>query len=482
MSLALGVDSLPRAARPLVSQLSIAFTPATFQRVLVLLVGAVLAPGRRTVAGCLWAARALVSRVGGDSSSFRRVFSLAVWDLWPLARVLAGAVIALVPAGEPIVVDGDDTVAQHRGDKVYGKGCHRDAVRSSHSHTVWKWGHKWVVLAINVTFPFCSRPWALPVLAALYRDPATDKKQGRRHKTPAQLARGLTAVLVRWFPDRRFILLGDGGFGSHELARFFRRRRRHGRNVGLAPLAPAGRALVSRLHPRANLYTAPPPPPPGRKSRCGRPRVKGEKLPSPQQVVEATPPDKRRRATVGWYGGGKRRVELVSGTGHWYKGGGGLVELRWVFVHDLSGTHRDEYFYCTDPAMPPERIVTLYTGRWCIEVTFEEVREWLGFESPRQWVKRSVLRCAPCLLGLFTVVALVYAEHVKSAESHGGKARARSTDWYDKSEPTFSDAIRCVRRLFWAETVLKHPFRGGGFQNLPHRLKQILLDYLSDAA
>jgi hypothetical protein len=217
MAAALEVSSLPRAARPLASELSIAFTPATFQRVLVLLVGAVLAPGRRTVAACLWAARALAAKAGGDSSSYRRVFSLAVWDLWPLGRVLAGAVIALVPAGEPIIVDGDDTVAQHRGDKVYGKGCHgstelaevRDAVRSSHSHTVWKWGHKWVVLAINVTFPFCSRPWALPVLAALYRDPATDKKQGRRHKTPAQLARGLVAALVRWFPDRRFILLAS---------------------------------------------------------------------------------------------------------------------------------------------------------------------------------------------------------------------------------------------------------------------------------
>jgi DDE superfamily endonuclease len=482
MSVAMEVSSLPRAARSLVSQLSIAFTPATFQRVLVLLVGAILAPGRRTVAACLWAARALARQVGGDSSSYRRVFSLAVWDLWPLGKVLAGAVIALVPAEEPIIIDADDTVAQHRGAKVYGKGCHRDAVRSSHSHTVWKWGHKWVVLAINVMLPFCSRPWALPVLPALYRTKQMDEKEGRRHKTPAQLARGMVAVLVRWFPDRRFILLGDGGFGSHELARFFRRRRRHGRNVALADDSPAAKTLISRLSPKANLYAAPPPPPPGKKSRNGRPRVKGDKLPSPEQVVASTPPGKRRRATVGWYGGGKRRVELVSGTGHWYKSGQGLVELRWVFVHDLSGTHRDEYFFCTDATLAPERIVTLYTGRWSIEVTFEEVREWLGFESPRQWVKRSVQRCAPCLLGLFTVIALIYAEHVKGVEARGGTVEARSTDWYHKAEPTFSDAIRCVRRLFWAETVLKHPFRGGGFQNLARSLKNVLLDYLSDAA
>lgn len=474
MSFSMGVESLPRAARPLVSQLSIAFSPATFQRVLVLIVGAVLASGRRTVAGCLWAARALAS---GESSSYRRVFSAASWSLRPLGRVLAAAALSHVPPGEAVVVSGDDTVAQHRGKKVYGKGKHRDSCRSSHSHTVWKWGHKWVVLAVNVTFPFCSRPWALPVLAALYHSRAkppkdaggSAKKEGPtpRHKTPAQLARGLMALLCRWFPERRFVFLGDGGYSSHEFAAFFARHRRR------------GLSMVGRLHPQANLYDKPPLPPPGKKSKQGRPRVKGDKRPAPAQVVESTPADQRKRAAVGWYGGGQRQVELLSGTGHWYKAGQGLVQLRWVFVHDVEGTHRDEYFFSTDPGLTAEQIVTLYTGRWCIEVTFEEVREWLGFETPRQWARRSVLRCGPCLLGLFSVVSLVYAEAVRLS---GGTAKAKSTDWYQKSEPTFSDAMRGVRRLFWAQTVLKHPRQGQGFQKLPRTLKNVLLDYLCDAA
>jgi len=42
---------------------------------------------------------------------------------------------------------------------------------------------------------------------------------------------------------------------------------------------------------------------------------------------------------VNGYGGKKRRVELVSETGHWYKGGAGLVPVRWVFVHDVDGSH-----------------------------------------------------------------------------------------------------------------------------------------------
>src|SRR5688572_11432328 len=133
MSRVIEVSSLPRAARPLVSEFCVAFTAPTFQRVLVLLVGAALSPGRRTVAACLWAARALAKGTG-DSSSYRRVFSHAAWALRPLGRVLAAAALSHVPPGEPVVVGGDDTVAQHRGKRVYGKGRHRDGVRSTHSH------------------------------------------------------------------------------------------------------------------------------------------------------------------------------------------------------------------------------------------------------------------------------------------------------------------------------------------------------------
>jgi len=80
-------------------------------------------------------------------TSFHRVFSRAPWSLFPSGRVLAAAIIELTARG-PIVVAMDDTTAQHKGKKVYGKGCHHDAVRSTHTHTAYRWGHKWVVLAI----------------------------------------------------------------------------------------------------------------------------------------------------------------------------------------------------------------------------------------------------------------------------------------------------------------------------------------------
>jgi hypothetical protein len=125
-----------------------------------------------------------------------------------------------------VVLAGDDTVEEHPGRKVFGKARHRDPVRSSRTLTAWRWGHKWVVLAILVPFPFARRPWALPVLVALYQAEEENTRQGRRHKTPATLLRQLTAVLLHWFPRRQFMLTGDGGYGTHAMARFAHRYRR----------------------------------------------------------------------------------------------------------------------------------------------------------------------------------------------------------------------------------------------------------------
>src|SRR5262249_34103842 len=125
-------------------------------------------------------------------------------------KILARLAPEPVPPAEPIVLAGDDTGAQHRGKHVYGKGRHRDAVRSSHAHTVWKWGHKWVTLAVLVPLPFVRRRWALPVLSPLYRPEGLNQAEGRRHRTPPALVRQLVAALLPWFPDRRSVLVADG--------------------------------------------------------------------------------------------------------------------------------------------------------------------------------------------------------------------------------------------------------------------------------
>jgi hypothetical protein len=314
-----------------------------------------------------------------------------------------------------------------------------------------------VTLSINVKFPFASRPWALPVLCALYRPADLNLAESRRHKSTLVLMRQLIATLIHWFPQRKFILLGDGGYSSHELARFCYRHR-------------SRLTLVSRFYFDANLVQAPPE---QISPKNGRPRIKGPKLPTPQETVKMS---KAKSFTVHWYGGQARRVELIWGDGYWYRSGKGLIAVRWVFVHDLQGTHRDEYFFSTDPAIPPEQIVSLYTGRWSIEVTFQEARAHLGFATPRNWSKKSVLRTAPCLLGLYSVISLIFHRHLR-----GRKPQPVSLAWYSKKEVTFSDALTCVRRLCWQE-VFESPPKHGVVKNLSGQLKALLLDQLSRAA
>ena len=255
--------------RPLIRPFADAFTRPTFKQFTILMAGAVLTNGRRTVSNLLRTVRGLAP---GHPSSYHRVFSRRRWSLWTLARVLAGIILHRFAQDEPVPLAGDDTVDEHRGDRVYGKGRHRDPVRSTKTYTAWRWGHKWIVLAILVQFPFATRAWALPVLVALYRTPQWSRQHHRRHKTPARLLRQLVAVLVRWSGGRRFVLAGDGGFGSHEMAAFAHRHRRR-------------LTLISRLGPDAHLYE--PPPPYGGK---GRPRVKGAKRPAPKETVAATSP------------------------------------------------------------------------------------------------------------------------------------------------------------------------------------------------
>jgi hypothetical protein len=452
--------TLPKAAEPLLSRFSIAFTHPTFQRAMLLLVGLVITTGRRTVTRVLWFTRVLWNG-RGHFSDYHRVFCRARWSLWPLGKVLAAMVLELIPDGWPVVLAVDDTATSHPGKHVYGKGRHRDAARSTRSFKAWIWGHRWVVLAINVKFPFASRAWALPVLVALYRTRQTNEQEGRRHKPAIALARPLVAALLHWFPQRRFILLGDGGYASHGLARFCHRHRRR-------------LTLVSLLHARAHLCE---PPPPVRQGQMGRRRIRGPKLPHPQEVVAAV--KRRKRARVSWYGGADRRVAFVSRTAQWYKAGEGLVPIRWVFVHDLEGTHEDRYFYCTDPTLDAPRIIELYTARWSIEVTFHEVRQHLGFATPRNRKDKSVLRTGPCLMGLFSVVCLLFHQmtYGKAAEP-----KPQSYPWYAKAQVTFSDALTAVRRQFWTKTIFSEGLPHAGLKKPGARFRDMLLDHLATAA
>jgi DDE superfamily endonuclease len=445
-------QAVPQPARALLGSLAGAFTRPTFLRFVVLALASILTLGGRTVCNLL---RTLGALAPGHPSSFHRVFCQRRWSAWWLARRLAAWVFDHLVGEGRVFLAGDDTVAEHPGKRVFGKGCHRDPVRSTHSYTAFRWGHKWVVLAVLVRFPFTRRPWALPVLVALYRSEADNEQAGRRHKTPARLLHQLCCVLLRWFGQRQFVLAGDNNYGSHEMACF-------------AASCRGRLALVSKFYADANLFDPPP-----AYAGNGRPRVKGKERPKPQQVVADS---RRSQQNVAWYGGGRRDVALVTGTGHWYKAGQGLVEVRWVFVHDLTGTHRDEYFMTTDVVMTASAVIETYVSRWNEETTFQEMRSYLGLETTRGWKEETVLRVAPCLFGLYTVVAALYSQLPRRY------ARARAVAWAGKTEVTFSDAITAVRRWLWLEWVFAIPGYKPVFEKLSWPFRNLLLHALAPAA
>jgi len=415
-------------------------TGPTFRNLAVLLRGAILAVGSRTVTACLVAAWPWVGR---HWSVYENVGRRARLPMLAMARGLFRLILLLVPKKAAIELATDDTLARRFGRRVVGIGLHRDAVASSHSHRVLSPGHKWVTLAVVVCLPFCSRPFALPILSVLYctrkqAKRSRAKRLYRTHRTPPELALLMVRIVVRWAPRRRFRLLGDGGYATHELA------------GALCPASPRERLrwvnLLSRFPMKGATY-APPPPYSGR----GRRPVRGAKLPAPQQVA-SDPATAWTALWVRWYGGRRRKVSVCSRRGLWYRGGHPPTVVRWVVVRVRGSERGDEAFFTTDIEMSPREIVESFVRRWGLETTFQETRAHLGLETLRNRTPNAVRRSVPMLLALYSLIVVWFACHVRHPE-----AWVRRTPWYRKSHVTFSDMLAAAREDIASELISSRP-------------------------
>jgi hypothetical protein len=449
------------AAGPLAKALEQAgvFTRPTFIRFTALMIGLIVTMGRRTVSHSLVAIKPLLK---GHWSNYHRLYSSAKYSTWRLAAVLVRQVVALLPADAVIELAADDTVDGKAGVRVWAKSAHRDPVRSTRSKTVIKHGHQWLAMCVLVRLKGWDRPWALPVLCGLCISQRMGKELGKRQKTPGQIARQMLMRLMRWLPDRKFILTGDYQVVTHETAEF---ARRHSDRV----------TVIGRLRTDANLYA--PPRNPKRRGRTGEPAKKGRKLPSlPGRIAQL-------RETVeelAWYGAGRRTVHYISATSLWYDNHANAVTpIRWVWVRaDPKAGLEDACFFCSDPMMAAGRIIEQYARRWNIEVTFEEVRALLGLETTRHWCRQSVLRVTPTLLGLFTAVVLIW-QRLPAASK---RVLSTTTPCYCKHAVTFADALAAVRRELWQQTLMRHRQKSECFMSLPKTLRKTLLWHLSAAA
>lgn len=408
----------------------------TAENLSVLARGAVLAGGPRTVTACLWAVWPWVRK---HWSAYHNVLRRARLEPLALARVLFTLALPLIPEGSTVELAVDDSLVRRYGPRVVGVGMHRDAVRSSHGRPAITPGHKWVVLSLVVRLPFTRYAVALPLLSALYSTSKQArrnrcKRPYRRHRTLQELALLLVRLLVRWAPERRFRVLGDGGYATHELAAAF--------SAASAYKALQGVRLVSRFRADAATY-APPPAYSGR----GRPRLRGQRLPTPQEVADCAETIWQNVRQL-WYGGVKKRVSICSGHGLWYKSGTGGKWVRWVFVRDPKGSHRDEVFFTTDLTLTPRQTVESYVRRWSLETTFQEARTHLGLETLRNRSGRAVVRSVPLLLGLYSLVVVWYARHVPAPQR-----QPQQSPWYQKRCVTFSDMLAAARADIMKESI-----------------------------
>jgi hypothetical protein len=430
------------------------FSRRVWQNAQVLLMGAILAPGRRTVSSAL---RAMGLDQQKRFHRYHRVLSRASWSSRDVSRILLGSLVEAFVEEGPLILGIDETLERRWGKKIAAKGVYRDPVRSTHETFVKSSGLRWVCVMLLVPIPWASRVWALPFLSVLAPSERYAAKRGRRHKKITEWAWQLLLQVRRWYPQRDIVAVADRAYASLKLLESCRKLRK--------PIT-----FVTRLRLDAALYE---PAPPRRPGQRGRPRLKGERLPNLSEVAEDPSTLWKPITVANWYGSGDRTVEIASRMAVWYSTGLFAVPVRWVLMRDPKGEFKTQALLCTDLRADPQKILSWFVMRWQLEVTFQEMRRHLGFETQRQWSELAIRRTTPVLLGLFSLITL-FAQS-RMAQAAGS---FRQAAWYHKSHPTFADALALVRKELWAQ---EQTFHGSRAETDTVKVPRALVERLTDA-
>lgn len=431
------------------------FSKPVFQHAQVLLMGAILAPRKRTVTSAL---RVMGLSQDEHFQSYHRVLNRALWSSLAAAQILLSLLVsAFAPTGA-VVMGLDDTIERRRGEKIKALGIYRDPVRSSHSHFVKASGLRWLSLMLLVEIPWAGRVWALPFMTALCPSERYGHERGRAHRKLTDRARQMLRLAARWLPDRELVVTADSSFAALELLAAVR----------------SSVTVVTRLRLDAALYQ---PAGPRRTGQVGRPRKAGHRLPTLQAVAEDRKTRWQRVTVKSWYGEGERVSEAVSATCVWYHRGLTPVPIRWVLVRDPQEKFSTQALLSTRLEVEPVEILGWFGNRWQMEVTFEEARAHLGVETQRQWSDKAIARTTPCWLGLYSLTSLL-AARLLAAQS----LPVRREAWYAKQGATFSDTIAFVRRCLWSHQHFQMSATKADMIKVPRALLERLTETLCYAA
>jgi len=416
--------SLPIAFSSAIGVFAPVFSRPVWQHVKVLMTGAVLAPGQRTVTAIL---RIMGLSAAPNFQTYHRVLNRAVWSPLYASRLLLRLLVAVFVPNGVVLFGLDDTIERRRGDQITAKGIYRDPVRSSHAHVVKASGLRWLGCMLLTPIAWANRVWALPFLTVLCPSERFYAQHGRRHQTLLARAWQIIRLVRRWLPGREIVFVSDSSFAALEL---------------LDHVAQLSRvSVITRLRLDAALYDPPPLRAPGQR---GRPRRKGKRRPTLEAVLADEKTQWSKLTIDDWYGEGPREVDVATDTAIWYHAGKPPVAIRWVLIRDPQEHFKPQALLSTYLEHTPTQMLTWFVRRWTMEVTFEEARAHLGMETQRQWNDRAIARATPALVSLYSIITLT--AHLLIAK---GATCVRSTAWYSKTRPTFSDTIALVRRQLW---------------------------------
>jgi hypothetical protein len=449
---------------PIFDKLSTVFREKVWEKAKMLVVGAILTPGERTVTACL---HTMGMQDDPHFSNYHRVLNRDQWSSFALARILLHLLITtFLPTERTLVFGIDETLERRRGRKISKLGIYRDAVRSSKQQVVKASGLRWICLMVMTPIPWAKRTWALPFLTVLAPSPKYHEEQGKPHKTLSQWAGQMILSLRRWLPDHDLVVTGDSSYAVFDL---LDRCQRMDQPV----------KLVTRLRLDAALYD----PAPDRTGKPGRPRKKGERQPTLQHRL-ADETTVWELIEVPWYNQTQRWVHVATGKAIWYTGGKPAVPIRWVLVRDAqpdaATTFAPMALLCTEDTCTAKQIITWYVLRWQTEVTLHETRTHLGVETQRQWSDLAIERTTPAVLGLFSLVTLCANALIPDHD-----LTTRTAAWYPKALPTFSDTIAFVRKHLWSvshESIFSMSVETPDMVKIPQSLLDRLLETVAYAA
>jgi hypothetical protein len=448
---------LPKRIIQVLRHFETVFSERVWEWAKVLLIGAMLAPGERTVASIL---RVMGCSQEKQFQNYHRVLNRARWSSRELSRLLLVLLVRLFfPGNEPLILGIDETIERRRGRKIAARGVYRDPVRSSKEFFVKTNGLRWISLMLLTPIPWACRVWALPFLTVLAPSERYHQERNMRHKTITDWAWQMLLQVARWIPTRKLVVVADGTYAVLDFLL----------QVSRLPLV----SVITRLRLDACLYDPAPEREAGKK---GRPALKGKAQPKLAKRL-TDPTTQWTKHTISWYGGTTREMEIATGTALWYQSPVPPVAIRWLLIRDPAGKYEPMALLCTDQQAEALQIVEWFVLRWTVEVTFHEVRAHLGVETQRQWSDLAILRTTPALLGLFSLVT-IFSHQLLGEQPFP----VRQAAWYSKALPTFSDTLALVRQHLWPSTLFSVSSPDADTVQIPRALFDRFVDTLAFAA